>query len=87
MCIRDRIKEGKSVKAIRFIFKPVIVLQSINENTGEAKTRYIKHEKNVIDITPKTKTKSVEKKQKQTPKKGKERDGLFSSVINFFRKK
>lgn len=83
----EEIKEGKSVTAIKFIFKPVIVLKSINENTGEAKTRYIKHEKNVIDITPKTKTKSVEKKQKPTPKKGKTGGGLFSSFMNFFRKK
>jgi plasmid replication initiation protein len=83
----EEIKDGKSVTAIKFIFKPVIVLKSINDNTGEAKTRYIKHEKNVIDITPKTKTKSVEKKQKQTPKKGKTGGGLFSSFMNFFRKK
>lgn len=83
----EEIKEGKSVTAIKFIFKPVIVLKSINENTGEAKTRYIKHEKNVIDITPKTKTKSVGKKQKPTPKKGKTGGGLFSSFMNFFRKK
>jgi len=83
----EEIKDGKSVTAIKFIFKPVIVLKSINENTGEAKTRYIKHEKKVIDITPKTKTKSTEKKLKLAPKKTKKNGGLFSSVINFFRKK
>lgn len=83
----EEIKEGKSVTAIKFIFKPVIVLKSTNENTGETKTRLTKHEKNVIDITPKTKTKSVEKKQKPTPKKGKTGGGLFSSFMNFFRKK
>jgi plasmid replication initiation protein len=83
----EEIKEGKSVTAIKFIFKPVIVLKSINENTGETKTRFTKNEKNVIDITPKTKTKSVEKKQKPTPKKGKTGGGLFSSFMNFFRKK
>jgi plasmid replication initiation protein len=83
----EEIKEGKSVTAIKFIFKPVIVLKSTNENTGETKTRFTKHEKNVIDITPKTKTKSVGKKQKPTPKKGKTGGGLFSSFMNFFRKK
>lgn len=83
----EEIKEGKSVVAIRFIFKPVIVLKSTNENTGETQTKYIKHEKKVVNITPKTKAKSVEKKPKPTPKKGKTGGGLFSSVINFFRKK
>jgi plasmid replication initiation protein len=83
----EEIKEGKSVTAIKFIFKPVIVLKSTNENTGETKTRFTKHEKNVIDITPKTKTKSFGKKQKPTPKKGKTGGGLFSSFMNFFRKK
>jgi plasmid replication initiation protein len=83
----EEIKEGKSVVAIRFIFKPVIVLKSINENTGETKTRYIKNEKKVVDTTPKTKTKIVEKKQKPTPKKIQKMSGFFSSIKSFFRKK
>jgi plasmid replication initiation protein len=83
----EEIKEGKSVTAIKFIFKPVIVLKSINENTGEAKTRYIKHEKKNIDITQTKKQKDTNQKSKPTTKKGKKRDGFFSSVINFFRKK
>lgn len=83
----EEIKEGKSVTAIKFLFKPVIVLKSTNETTGETKTRFIKHEKINIDITPKTKIKSTSKKSKQTPKKNKKRGGVFSSLINFFRKK
>lgn len=83
----EEIKEGKSVTAIKFIFKPVIVLKSINENTGETKTRYIKHEKKVIDITPKTKTKRTDKKLKSAPKEPQKVGGLFSSFMNFFRKK
>jgi hypothetical protein len=83
----EEIKEGKSVVAIRFIFKPVIVLKSTNETTGETKKRFIKHEKKSVDITPETKTKSTSKQSKTTPKKGKKRTGFFSSVINFFRKK
>jgi plasmid replication initiation protein len=83
----EEIKEGKSVTAIKFIFKPVIVLKSINDNTGETKTRFTKHEKKVIDITPSPKLKSTEKKSKPAPKKSKSGGGLFSSVINLFRKK
>lgn len=83
----EEIKEGKSVTAIKFIFKPVIVLKSINENTGETKTRFTKNEKKVIDITPSPKLKSTEKKSKLVPKKSKSRRGLFSSLINFFYKK
>lgn len=83
----EEIKEGKRVTAIKFIFKPVIVLKLINETTGETKTRFIKHEKKIIDITPKTKTIRVEKKQKLTPKNTPKKDGLFSSVIDFFHKK
>lgn len=83
----EEIKEGKSVTAIKFIFKPVIVLKSINENTGEAKTRYIKHEKINIDITPIKKKKGTNQKSNPAPTTGKKRDGFFSSVINFFRKK
>jgi len=83
----EEIKEGKSVVAIRFIFKPVIVLKSTNETTGETKKRFIKHEKKSVDITPETKTKSTSKQSKTTPKKGKKRTRFFSSVINFFRKK
>jgi plasmid replication initiation protein len=83
----EEIKEGKSVTAIKFIFKPVIVLKSTNETTGETKKRFIKHEKKSVDITPETKTKSTSKQLKTTPKKEKKRAGFFSSVINFFRKK
>lgn len=83
----EEIKEGKSVTAIKFIFKPVIVLKSINETTGKTKTRFIKHEKKIIDITPSTKLKSTDKKSKTTTKKSRESGGFFSSVINFFRKK
>jgi plasmid replication initiation protein len=83
----EEIKDGKSVAAIKFIFKPVIVLKSINENTGEAKTRYIKHDKKVIDINTKTKTKRTDKKLKSAPKEPQIRGGLFSSFMNFFRKK
>jgi plasmid replication initiation protein len=83
----EEIKEGKSVTAIKFIFKPVIVLKATNEKTGETKTRYIKHEKKFIDSTPSPKTKSTEKKSKPAPKKGKKKGGLFSSLVSFFRKK
>lgn len=83
----EEIKEGKSVTAIKFMFKPVIVLKSTNENTGETKTRYIKHEKKVIDITPSHKLKSTSKKSKPKPKKTRKADSLFSAFINFFRKK
>jgi plasmid replication initiation protein len=83
----EEIKEGKSVTAIKFIFKPVIVLKSTNESTRETKTRFIKHEKKVIDITPSPKLKSTEKKPKPASKKSKKGSGLFSSFINFFRKK
>lgn len=83
----EEIKEGKSVTAIKFIFKPVIVLKSINENTGETKTRFTKHETKTIDITPSPKLKSTSKKSKPTRKKSKKVGGLFSSFVNFFRKK
>jgi len=83
----EEIKEGKSVVAIRFTFKPVIVLRSINESTGETKTRFTKQERNVVDITPSKKSKSTRKKSKVAPPKSKNRGGFFSSVINFFRKK
>lgn len=83
----EEIKEGKSVTAIKFLFKPVIVLKSTNETTGETKKRFIKHEKINIDITPTNKQKGTNQKSKPAPKKGKKRDGFFSSVINFFRKK
>lgn len=83
----EEIKEGKSVTAIKFLFKPVIVLKSTNDVTGESKTRYIKHEKKVVNITHKTKSESTSKQSKTIPKKGKERAGFLSSVINFFRKK
>lgn len=83
----EEIKEGKSVTAIKFLFKPVIVLKSTNETTGETKTRFIKHEKINIDITPTNKQKGTNQKSKPAPKTGKKRDGFFSSVINFFRKK
>lgn len=83
----EEIKDGKSVTAIKFIFKPVIVLKSTNENTGETKTRFTKHEKKVIDITPSPKLKSTSQKSKPTPKKIRKVGGLFSSFMNFFRKK
>jgi len=83
----EEIKEGKSVTAIKFMFKPVIVLKSTNERTGETKTRFIKHEKINIDITQTSKQKFTNQKSKPAPKKGKKRDGFFSSVINFFCKK
>jgi plasmid replication initiation protein len=83
----EEIKEGKSVTAIKFIFKPVIVIKSTNESTGETKKRFIKHEKKVVDIPSETKTKSTSKKSKPTPKKSKKGGGLFSSFLNFFRKK
>lgn len=83
----EEIKEGKSVTAIKFLFKPVIVLKSTNETTGETKKRFIKHEKINIDITQTSKQKGTNQKSKPAPKKGKKRDGFFSSVINFFRKK
>lgn len=83
----EEIKEGKSVTAIKFIFKPVIVLKSINETTGETKTRFIKHEKKIIDITSQTKLKSTDKKSKTAPIKIKKKGEWLSLVINFFRKK
>lgn len=83
----EEIKEGKSVTAIKFIFKPVIVLKSINETTGETKTRFIKHEKKIVDITPQTKLKSTDEKSKTAPKKIKKKGGWISLVIKFFRKK
>lgn len=83
----EEIKEGKSVTAIKFIFKPVIVLKSINETTGETKTRFIKHEKKIVDITPQTKLKSTDEKSKTVPKKIKKKGGWISLVIKFFRKK
>jgi plasmid replication initiation protein len=83
----EEIKEGKSVTAIKFLFKPVIVLKSTNESTGETKKRFIKHEKKVIDIPSKTITKSTSKKSKTMPKKIKNGGGFFSSFMNFFRKK
>lgn len=83
----EEIKEGKSVTAIKFLFKPVILLKSTNESTGETKTRFIKHEKKNIDITQTKKQKDTNQKSKPATKKGKKRDGFFSSVINFFRKK
>jgi plasmid replication initiation protein len=83
----EEIKEGKSVVAIKFIFKPVIVLKSTNETTGETKTRFIKHEKKVIDITPSHKLKNTDKKAKSTPKKSNKKGGFFSSIFKMFRKK
>jgi plasmid replication initiation protein len=83
----EEIKEGKRVTAIKFFFKNVIVLKSTNKSTGETKTRFIKHEKKIIDIPSKTITKSTSKKSKPTPKKIKNGGGLFSSFVNFFRKK
>lgn len=86
----EEIKDGKSVTAIKFIFKPVLVLKLINETTGETKTRFIKHEKKIIDITSQTKLtklKSTDKKLKPAPKKIKKNGGWLSSVIKFFRKK
>lgn len=83
----EEIKEGKSVVAIRFIFKPVIVLRSINESTGETKTRFTKQERTVVDITPSKKTKITIKKSKATPQKSKNSGGIFSSLMNFFRGK
>jgi len=83
----EEIKEGKSVVAIRFTFKPILVLRSINESTGEIKKRFTKHESKVIDITPSTKLKSTRKKPKAAPPKSKNSGGLFSSFMNFFRKK
>lgn len=83
----EEIKEGKSVTAIKFIFKPVIVLKATNEKTGETKTRYTKPEKKLIDITPSPKLKSTERKSKPAPKKSKNGGGLFSSFMSFFRKK
>lgn len=83
----EEIKEGKSVVAIRFTFKPVIVLRSINESTGETKTRFTKQERNVVDITPSKKPKSTRKKSKVAPPKSKNSGGIFSSFMSFFRKK
>jgi plasmid replication initiation protein len=83
----EEIKEGKSVTAIKFLFKPVIVLKSTNETTGETKKRFIKHDKINIDITPTNKQKSKDKKSKPVSKKSEKKGGFFSSVINFFRKK
>lgn len=83
----EEIKEGKSVTAIKFIFKPVIVLKSINKTTGEIKTRFIKHEKKIIDITSQTELKSTDKKSKTASIKIKKKGGWLSLVINFFRKK
>jgi len=83
----EEIKDGKSVTAIKFIFKPVLVLKLINETTGETKKRFIKHEKKIIDITSQAKLKNTDKKLKPAPKKIKKNGGWLSSVIKFFRKK
>ncbi len=83
----EEIKDGKSVTAIKFIFKPVLVLTLINETTGETKTRFIKHKKKIIDITSQAKLKNTDKKLKPENKKIKKNGGWLSSVIKFFRKK
>ncbi|MDD3005854.1 replication initiation protein [Flavobacterium sp.] len=91
----EEIKEGRKVIAIKFIFKPIAILNVTNEAAGKTRKFFTKHEMN------------IKAPQKQRSKKAKEpilieeqkdalvfrnenhqkNGGLFSSFMNFFRKK
>lgn len=87
----EEIKEGRTVTAIKFIFKPLIVLESKNKTTGEKKTRFTKHKTNIVDNTQKTKKVLKTKNSKEHPNStsaimNRKNGGMFSSILNFFRK-
>lgn len=87
----EEIKEGKEVVAIKFIFKPVLVIENTDKKTGKTKKRFIKRQKNIVDNTQKTKKVLKTKNSKEHPNStsaimNRKNGGMFSSILNFFRK-
>jgi len=91
----EEIKDSRKVTAIKFMFKPIAVLDVTNEATGKTRKFFTKHE-----ITIKQPKKHRPKKDKEPilieqPKESlvyhyeapKKKGGIFSSFMSFFRKK
>jgi plasmid replication initiation protein len=91
----EEIKDGRKVSAIKFIFKPIAILEVANEATGKTRKLYTKHE-----ITITKQKKQLSKKAKEPiliedqkavlvsqPEKPQNSRGFFSSILNIFRKK
>lgn len=87
----EEIKDGKEVVAIKFIFKPVLVIENTNKETGETKKRFVKRQKNIVNNTKKTKRALETKNSKENPNStsaitNKKKGGMLASILNFFRK-
>lgn len=91
----EEIKDSRKVSAIKFIFKPIAILEVANEATGKTRKLYTKNE---IKIAQPKKQRSKKAKepiliedqkaefvfQTEKPQNFK---GFFSSILNIFRKK
>jgi plasmid replication initiation protein len=89
----EEIKDGRKVTAIKFIFKPISVLDVTNEVTGKTRKFFTKHEQKIAKLkrggSPKEPILIEEQKESlvSRPKNNQKNGGLFSSFMNFFRKK
>lgn len=89
----EEIKEGRKVIAIKFTFKPIAIIDVKNEATGAKRKFFTKHKQNIEKLKKGGSTKEpiLIEEQKESlvfrPKNPPKKDGLFSSVIDFFRKK
>lgn len=89
----EEIKEGRKVIAIKFTFKPIVIIDVTNEATGVKRKFFTKHEQKITklkrDGSPKKPILIEEQKESLVyrPEKNQKNGGLFSSFMNFFRKK
>lgn len=91
----EEIKEGRKVIAIKFIFKPIAILDVTNETTGKTRKFFTKHEIKIKQTQNQRSKKAKEpiliKEQKEAlvsqPEKPKNSRGFVSSILNIFRKK
>lgn len=91
----EEIKDGRKVTAVKFIFKPIAVLNITNEATGKTRKFFTKHETTINAPKERRQKKAKEqilietKKTELVSQPGKTQNsrGFFSSILNIFRKK
>jgi plasmid replication initiation protein len=91
----EEIKDGKKVSAIKFIFKPITVLDVTSALSGKTRKLYTKHEQKILNPKKQRTRKHVAEAIVEkpiieldfNPKKTRNSGGFFSSILNIFRKK
>lgn len=91
----EEIKNGRKVAAIKFIFKPIAILEVANEATGKTRKFFTKHEMKIKEPQKQRSKKAKEPILIETQKAGlvsqheksQNSRGFISSILNIFRKK